>query len=468
MLIQSRREFLKLLALAGGNLAITKLLDPSFAYAAGGGGPAKNLVVINLNGGFDALAAFPYFADPLYGPNDSRNVANYLRNVARPSIFTLPSSTLAQANAGVFNLAANQYIGFCPAFSPLKPIFDAGGVALVQGVGITNNTGGNGSHEFCQNAYSFGTRDFIGGTSRGWFGRLIDQLGFSSNQAFGFGCGGRPDFLTVDPMRAPLVGKSAESLRWIDPSGSDRTALTKQYLRQLTQNADTTSPMRDEIRLALRRTADTTDLMEAIVSSTNPGGNRALVGSYPPAPHPQSHLTLGPALKSVARVISYYHGTAGRSQLFYTFQDGFDTHGNQGGFNGTGATSGYLHDSYTHVAQAISAFVADLKNTNRQAWSNTVIVLYSEFGRSARENGGLGSDHGHGQTCLVLGGPVRSGVYGTAPTADSLTAYNLVVPSIEFQNILSPAVRWFGGNAAEIFPESSYARSPAIADALFL
>jgi hypothetical protein len=63
---------------------------------------------------------------------------------------------------------------------------------------------------------------------------------------------------------------------------------------------------------------------------------------------------------------------------------------------------------------------------------------------------------------------VRSGVYGTAPTTTSLTDYNLIVPSIEFQNILAPAVRWFGGNAAEIFPESSYARSPAIADSLFL
>jgi|GEM_PF-1557582 len=462
MLIQNRRDFLKMMALAGAvSSPLTNLLNPSLSFATGTSSTPKNLIVINLRGGFDTLAAFPYFMDPNFGPNDANNFMPYLRNEARPNIFTLPATTLSLANAGTFNLRANNYMGFSPSLAALKPIYDAGGMALIQGVGITKDSAGGGSHDFCENCYSFGRKDFQGAENRGWFAALIEQMGLQSNQAFGFGCAGRPDFITRDSKLAPMVGNATEDLQWNDPSGASRLALNRQATLDLMAGFSSESPAQNRIRDALASMIDTTGLMGDVNTSTNPGGSRALIGTYPQG----GDATLGPALRSVARIIAYNHGS-NKNQLFYTVQAGFDTHANQGGYDGAGAPSGNLHGLLAHVGASISALVTDLKNPARPNWQNTAIILYSEFGRSVKQTGGAGSDHGAGGTFLMMGGGVSTGVYGTAPTKQSMSDYNLILPSIEFQNLLSPAVRWFGGNDLELFPRDLYTRNSSIADGI--
>lgn len=78
---------------------------------------------------------------------------------------------------------------------------------------------------------------------------------------------------------------------------------------------------------------------------------------------------------------------------------GWDTHVNQG------AATGYLADRLGELGRGLAAFAEEMQ----PVWNNTVVVLASEFGRTFRENGDRGTDHGHGTTYWVLGGSVNGG-----------------------------------------------------------
>jgi uncharacterized protein (DUF1501 family) len=79
---------------------------------------------------------------------------------------------------------------------------------------------------------------------------------------------------------------------------------------------------------------------------------------------------------------------------------GWDTHVNQG------AAKGYLADRLSELGRGLTGFVDEI---GPQAWNDTVVVVVSEFGRTFKENGGRGTDHGHGSVYWVLGGQVRGG-----------------------------------------------------------
>jgi len=90
-----------------------------------------------------------------------------------------------------------------------------------------------------------------------------------------------------------------------------------------------------------------------------------------------------------------------RQQYALGFVDvgGWDTHVNQGNANGT------LSTKFKELGDGLVAFASEMG----PAWDNTVVVVVSEFGRTFRENGNRGTDHGHGTVYWVLGGGVRGG-----------------------------------------------------------
>jgi uncharacterized protein (DUF1501 family) len=90
-----------------------------------------------------------------------------------------------------------------------------------------------------------------------------------------------------------------------------------------------------------------------------------------------------------------------RDQYRLGFVDvgGWDTHVNQGG------ASGALANNLSNLGQGLAAYAEALGDE----WNNTVVVVVSEFGRTFRENGNKGTDHGHGTVYWVLGGRVRGG-----------------------------------------------------------
>jgi uncharacterized protein (DUF1501 family) len=86
---------------------------------------------------------------------------------------------------------------------------------------------------------------------------------------------------------------------------------------------------------------------------------------------------------------------------------GWDTHVGQGG------ASGYLASRFEELGRGLSAFSQELG----QDWGQTVVVVVSEFGRTFRENGNRGTDHGHGSVYWVLGGGIRGGRVSGEQTA---------------------------------------------------
>ncbi|URX62406.1 DUF1501 domain-containing protein [Luteibacter anthropi] len=89
-----------------------------------------------------------------------------------------------------------------------------------------------------------------------------------------------------------------------------------------------------------------------------------------------------------------------RFRLGFVDVGGWDTHVNQGG------AEGQLASNLDNLGQGLAAFADGLGDTE---WNNTVVVVVSEFGRTFRENGNKGTDHGHGTTYWVLGGKVHGG-----------------------------------------------------------
>src|SRR5256885_11008151 len=118
------------------------------------------------------------------------------------------------------------------------------------------------------------------------------------------------------------------------------------------------------------------------------------------ADYPRSPF--GQALRQIAQL------TKANVGLEVAFADvgGWDTHVNQG------AAQGQLASRLDDFARSIAALVADLGDR----MEDTIVLTMSEFGRAVNENGNRGTDHGHGNAMMVIGGGVKGGhVYGKWP-----------------------------------------------------
>jgi uncharacterized protein (DUF1501 family) len=117
----------------------------------------------------------------------------------------------------------------------------------------------------------------------------------------------------------------------------------------------------------------------------------------------------------------------------FTDVGGWDTHQNQGGVNGQ------LSDRLREFSTAITAFWCDMGD----AAENVTVVTMSEFGRTARENGTGGTDHGHANAMFVLGGAVKGGrVYGRWPglANGQLNEGRDLAVTTDFRQVLGEAV----------------------------
>jgi uncharacterized protein (DUF1501 family) len=128
---------------------------------------------------------------------------------------------------------------------------------------------------------------------------------------------------------------------------------------------------------------------------------------YKPAPGVSYPVgDFGSNMRQIAQLLKANLGV----ESAFTDVNGWDTHQNQG------AVNGQLASRLTEFAQAIAAFWRDMGD----AAENVTLVTMSEFGRTAKENGTGGTDHGHANAMFVLGGRVKGGkVYGSWPGLDN-------------------------------------------------
>jgi uncharacterized protein (DUF1501 family) len=400
--MQSRRIFLK-----NGAFALVSLgFAPSFlartAYAAGG--RAKQLIAIFQRGAVDGLnMVVPY------GEGD------YYR--ARPSI-AIPRP---RADDGALDL--DGFFGFNPRLASLKPFWDRRELAVVHACGSHDSTR---SHFDAQDYMETGTPG-VKSTQDGWLNRYLQARRIEEASTF------RAVSLTQQLPRMLQGSASALAMNQVEQfgirggGGRQGDSLGASFEAQYAAAADQVLNGVGREAFNAMRTLRTAD----------PSRYRPENGAdYPQGP-------FGQALRQIAQLTKADLG------LEVAFADigGWDTHVNQGGAQGQLATR--LDD----FSRSIAALVTDLG----ERMSETVVVTMSEFGRAVNENGNRGTDHGHGNAMLVIGGGVRGGkVYGRWPglsTGQRFEGRDLAITT-DFRDVFGEiVVRHMGlANPQPIFP----------------
>jgi uncharacterized protein (DUF1501 family) len=174
-----------------------------------------------------------------------------------------------------------------------------------------------------------------------------------------------------------------------------------------------------------------------MLKRANPQQYQAANGAnYPRSP-------FGNALLQISQLIKSDIGI----EVAFTDVGGWDTHANQG--NGRGQLANRLQD--------FSAGIAALYRDLGDRMNNIVILSMTEFGRTVRQNGSGGTDHGHASCLFVAGGPVKGGkVYGKWPglAVEQLNEGRDLALTTDFRDVFAEvAVRHMGAaNANTIFP----------------
>ncbi|HLL67797.1 MAG TPA: DUF1501 domain-containing protein [Micromonosporaceae bacterium] len=344
---------------AGGTLAglVGDGLSSRLAFAATPAYTGDTLVVLSLRGGFDGLSAVVPAGDP-----------EYYR--ARPTI-GVPRARLIGGDA---------MFGLHPALAPLVPFWQSGKLAAVHAVGQSSPSRSHfAAMEELERAAP--------GTSlrTGWLDRMLGLLG-ATNPFNGVSIGhGTPS----RAMYGPTPDLGLRSIDSFQLAGDSTWAPMANTVRDLYVNAP-------EVLAAPARAASaalTTTTAMAAAGYTPANG-----ATYP-------DTDLGKALRDVARLIKR---KVGLMTACVDFGD-WDMH------EGLGLPSSgqWMHDHLAQLAKALAAFATDL---GPAGMSSVTLLTLSEFGRRVQENGSKGTDHGHGNAMLLLGGAVRGGkVYGRWP-----------------------------------------------------
>ena len=269
------------------------------------------------------------------------------------------------------------FFGLHPSLAPFHDLWKRGMLAPVHAVGSPSSTR---SHFDAQQYMESGTPDDKG-TVGGWLNRYLATRGTCEE----CGAASRPPAFRAVSMtvQTPLILEGpAPSIAMNDlddftirSSGSQAEAIEALYH---TGAADIVHAAGGEMIEAMR-----------VLRSANPSRYQSENGAeYPRSP-------FGKHLQQIAQLIKADVGL----EVAFADVGGWDTHVNQGG------ASGQLATRLGGFAQAIAALVTDLGDR----MADVTIVTMSEFGRTARQNGNGGTDHGHASALFVIGGDVKGG-----------------------------------------------------------
>ncbi|MBV9863261.1 MAG: DUF1501 domain-containing protein [Alphaproteobacteria bacterium] len=348
----NRRDLLRFTAAAG----LLSAAAPAWAATAPGG--PKRLIVIFLRGAVDGLSVVVPHAE-----------ADYY--AVRPSIaIPRPGDP-----GGVLPL--DQRFGLHPALAALMPLWHDGALAFVHAAGSPDGTR---SHFDAQLFIENGTpgRSL---TQDGWMNRLLAALPGPHGPADAVSVGPTLPRILAGPMpvaNLPLGPQAAQSMPIDKPevasafdrlyAGNDRQS--EAYRQGRTARAELIGDLPTEERIADN-------------------------GAPPPQGFPVE-----------AAQLAHMIGQDRRIRLAFASLGGWDTHVNQG--NQGGQLANHL--------KPLGDGLAGLARGLGRDWDDTVVVVLSEFGRTVRENGNGGTDHGHGNVIWLLGGAVKGGrVYGDWP-----------------------------------------------------
>jgi uncharacterized protein (DUF1501 family) len=361
----TRRQFVE-----GGVAAFTMTFAaPEFLcdLARAQGAPSRNLVVLYLGGGNDALSTLVPYNDPFY---QSR----------RPTL-AVPAANVLQVGADRSGVA----LGLHPRLAGLRQIYDRGRLALLQRTGYPNQSR---SHFLGTDIWATASPSNPSGF--GWIGRYLDSLPSPVDPLVGWNTTRElPRVLSASRVSVPAIPNPA-TYAFASPNSGAEAAAGRQAAQRIASHVPVDRPELAFVYGSAQAALATLDRV-------------ATVATYAPTTaYPATGF--GQALRAVAGAMVRGIGT----RVFYVATGGFDTHSGQ---NVNGATGAY----YTLMAtldDGLLAFYTDLGNHG--LLQDTLVVTFSEFGRRITENGSAGTDHGAATLMMAIGGRVNGGLYGTA------------------------------------------------------
>jgi uncharacterized protein (DUF1501 family) len=397
----SRRAFLKgsSLAMFGVGAAPSWLGRAAFADTSSTQ-HKKILVAIFQRGAADGLNVVVPFGDSAY-------------YALRPTL-AIPKP----ANAADSAIDLNGFFGLHPSLASLKPIYDSKALAIVHATGSPDPTR---SHFDAQDFMEAGTPG-LKATSDGWLNRAL-----------------APQPSVISPLRAIALGSSLpRTLRGKNPAIAVNNiidfqvkdpASSQMFESMYEHSADTM------LHGTGKDTFEAVRMLQAIQKqSYTPAGGAAYPGGR-----------FGQSMQQIARMIKANVGV----EVAFADIGGWDTHFNQ---MGQKASQGTLANQLTELGNGLAAFYKDLGDR----MSDVAVVTMSEFGRTAKENGTRGTDHGHGNVMFVMGGDIKGGIHGEWPGLQPEQLYenrDLNVTT-DFRDVLSELVSSHLGNrqVGAVFP----------------
>jgi uncharacterized protein (DUF1501 family) len=353
----TRRDFLSRSTL----LALAPAVPGFLAQTARATKPERDgriLVVVQLDGGNDGINTVVPFKDEGYAKH---------RKTLR-----LPAGNLIKVKDGV---------GLHPAMAEVGKLLEKGSLTVVQGVGYPNPSR---SHFESMAVWQTARRSPREHAPPGWLGRAFDP-GKGAPR-------GEPASVYVGGGELPVALRGRRCIA---------SALTRPEDFVLDPDADTRrllggAPAADDLTAFVRRHAldayATADRMGALLKSGDDG-----------ASYPDSELAR--RLRMVARLIKAGTGT----RVFYARQGGYDTHAGQFGTH---------YQLLSELSGALGAFLKDL--TGSKLAERVAVLCFSEFGRTVKENGSAGTDHGTAAPVFLAGPGVKGGLVGATPSLTDL------------------------------------------------
>ncbi len=355
------------------------------------------LIVVQMAGGNDGLNTVIPFTDPLY-------------KQMRPTL-AIPDNTV---------LPLDTRLGLHPNLQPLKNFWDAGHLAIVEGIGYPNQSL---SHFQAMDIWQ--TLDLNGSAGDGWLGKLVAGLVDQDGHPFkslDVGVATAPALLALN-AQVPTLSNTKSYAIAPDPADPDKGSTRLQSLMKLYSSYPQTSPY--------------AALLDATALNAQDGSrqlNEAEATYKPAVTYPKGPFADG--LKILAESIVQNLGL----RVGYVTLGGFDTHANEK----------LTHDTLmSTLANGLAAFYNDLGAHGKA--DNVIVMTWSEFGRRVEENGSQGTDHGTAAPLFMLGNSINKGIFGEPPSLSSLDNNGNLKYTVDFRSVYATVLdRWMGASSHDV------------------
>jgi uncharacterized protein (DUF1501 family) len=397
----TRRVFVRNGALAVvGTAVVPSFLTRAAMGAVEPGVRTKRLVVIFQRGAADGLNIVVPHGEAQY-------------YAMRPSI-NIPRNAVIDLDG---------FFGLHPSLAPFQPLWQQRHLAIVHAAGSPDPSR---SHFDAQDFMEAGTPG-VKSTEDGWLNRALRNMRQAPQKSAFEAIAMGPSIPRILSGTEPAIAMNNINDFSVGGRSQKASPVASAFEAMYDHSADT----------VLHGTgAETFDAVK-MLKSADPS-------RYKPAPgadYPKGRF--GDSLRQLAQLVKANLGV----QVAFADIGGWDHHVNEG------ATEGQIANVLRDFSQSIAAFWIDLGDLGE----DTVVVTMSEFGRTARENGNRGTDHGHANVMFVLGGPVKGGkVYGRWPGLDQSQLYEGrdLALTTDFRQVVGEAVARHMGNRNlnEVFP----------------